>query len=57
MWKNQQKMDENWWKLANIDKECLQIFWTIWGNSMKFLGNMCLKIILRVKKTKVSSSL
>ena len=34
------KFDENWWKLANIEREFLHIFWTIWGNSMKFSGDM-----------------
>ena len=28
----------------------LHIFWTTWGNSMKFSGKMCLKIILKVTK-------
>ena len=28
----------------------LQIFWTTWGNSMKFSGKMCFKIILKVQK-------
>ena len=45
-----QKIDENWWKLANIDREFLHTFWTTWGNSMKFSGKMCLKIILKVTK-------
>ena len=35
-------------KIANIDKEFLHIFWTTWGNSMKFSGKMCFKIILKV---------
>ena len=46
-----QKIDENWWKLANIDREFLHIFWTTWANSMKLSGNMCLKIILKVTKS------
>ena len=37
-------------KIANVDKEFLHIFWTIWGNSMKFSGKMCFKIILKVTK-------
>ena len=37
-------------KIANIDTEILHVFWTNWGNSMKFLGKMCLKIILKVTK-------
>ena len=45
-----QKIDENWWKLASIDREFLHIFWTTLGNSMKFSGKMCVKIILKVTK-------
>ena len=45
-----EKIDENWWKLANVDREFLHIFWTTWRNSMKFSGKMCLKIILKVTK-------
>ena len=37
-------------KIANIDKEIVHISWTTWGNSMKFLGKICLKIILKVMK-------
>ena len=37
-------------KIANIDREFLHIFWTTWGNSIKFSGKMCLKIILKVTK-------
>ena len=47
------KNPKNWGKLmkiANIDREFLHIFWTTWGNSMKFSGKMCLKIILKVTK-------
>ena len=47
------KNPKNWWKLmkiANIDREFLHIFWTTWGNSMKFSEKMCLKIILKVTK-------
>ena len=47
------KNPKNRWnliKLANIDKEFLHIFWTTWGNSMKFSGKICLKIILNVTK-------
>ena len=44
------KTDENWWKLANTDRKFLHIFWTTWGNSMKFSGKMCLKIVLKVTK-------
>ena len=43
-------MDENWRKLANIDREFLHIFWTTWGNSMQFLGKRDLKIILKFTK-------
>ena len=45
-----QKIDENWWKFANINRGFLHIFWTTWGNSMKYSGKMCLKIILKVTK-------
>ena len=37
-------------KIANIDREILHNFWTTWGISMKFSGNMCLMIILKVTK-------
>ena len=37
-------------KIANIDKEILDIFWTTWGISIKFLGKMWLMIILKVLK-------
>ena len=37
-------------KIANIDREFLHIFWTTWGNSMKFSGKMCFNIILKVTK-------
>ena len=58
-WKKKKKM-VTWGKLtkiANIDRELLHIFWTTWGNSMKFSGKMCFKIILKfTKKTSVSPS-
>ena len=38
-------------EIANIDREILHILWTTWGNSKKFSGNICFKIILKVKKT------
>ena len=44
---------KNWGKLmkvANIDREFLYMFWTTWGNSMKFSGKMCFEIILKVTK-------
>ena len=42
---------KNWGKLTdNIDREFLYIFWTTWGNSMKFSGKMCFEIILKVTK-------
>ena len=47
------KNPKNWWKLMkidNIDREFLHVFWTTWGNSMKFSGKMCFKIILKVTK-------
>ena len=37
-------------KIANIDREILRIFWMTWGNSMKFSGKMCFKIMLKVTK-------
>ena len=37
-------------KIANIDRESLHNFWTTWGISMKFSGNLCLMIILEVTK-------
>ena len=37
-------------KIANIDTEFLHIFWTAWGNSMKFSRKVCLKIVLKVRK-------
>ena len=45
------KNPENWWnsmKTANIDREILHNFWTTWGISMKFPGNMWFIIILEV---------
>ena len=37
-------------KIANFNREVLHIFWTTWGNSMKFSGKMRLIIILKVTK-------
>ena len=37
-------------KIANIDREFLHIFWTTWGNSIKFSGKMFFKIILKVTR-------
>ena len=37
-------------KIANIDWEILHIFWTTWGNSLKFSVKMWLIIILKVTK-------
>ena len=37
-------------KIANIGREILQNFWTTTGIWMKFLGKMCLMIILKVTK-------
>ena len=45
-----QKIDENWWKLANIDREIPHIFWTSCVISMKFSEKMCLMIILKITK-------
>ena len=42
-------------KIANIDREFLHIFWTSRGNSMKFSGKMCFKVILKVTKNQVSN--
>ena len=36
--------------IANVDRESLHIFWTIWGISMKFSGKMWLMIILKIIK-------
>ena len=45
-------------EIANIDREFLHIFWTTWGISMKFLGKMCFKIILKfIKKQDFTLSL
>ena len=47
------KNPKNWGRLmqiANIDREFLHIFWTTWGNSVKYSGKMCFKIILKVTK-------
>ena len=44
---------KNWGKLmkiADVDREFLHIFWTTWGNSIKYSGKTCLKIILKVTK-------
>ena len=52
------KNPKNRWKLiklANIDRESLHIFWTIWGISMKFSGKMWLIIILKVTKNQHST--
>ena len=49
---------KNWGKLmkiANVDREILHIFWTTCGNSMKFSGKMCFKIILKVTKNQGST--
>ena len=35
------------WKIANIDREFLHIFWTTWKNSKKYSGKMCFKIVLK----------
>ena len=51
------KNKKNWGKLmkiANIDGEFLHIFWTTWGNSMKFSGEMYFKKILKVTKNQGS---
>ena len=37
-------------KIANIDREFLYILWRTWENSIKFLGKLCFKIILKVTK-------
>ena len=44
-------------KIANIDREILHIFWTTWGNSMKFSGKICFKIILKIKNQGFTLSL
>ena len=45
-----QKNEGKLMKIANIDREILHIFWTTWGNSMKFSGKMRFKILLKVTK-------
>ena len=35
-------------KIANIDRESLHIFWTIWGISMKLSEKMWIMIMLKV---------
>ena len=51
-----QKIDENLWKLANIDREFLDIFWTTWVNSIKFSGNtLSLKDTLFEKPQEMSN--
>ena len=37
-------------KIANIDREFFHIFWTTWGNPIKFSGKLCFKIIWEVRK-------
>ena len=37
-------------KIANIDMKFIHIFWTTWGNSMKFSGKICFKMSLKVTK-------
>ena len=37
-------------KIANIDRQIFHMFWTTWGNSMKFPEKMYFKIILKVTK-------
>ena len=47
------KNPKNWWKLmkiANVDREIFDNFWTTWGISMNFLGKMWLMMILKVTK-------
>ena len=47
------KNQKNPWKsmkIANIDRENFHIFWTTWGNSIKFSGKMWLILILKVTK-------
>ena len=42
-------------KIANIDRDFLHIFWTTWGNSMKFSGKLCFKIIWKATKKQGST--
>ena len=47
------KNPENWWKsikIANIDREILDNFWTAWGISITYSEKMWLMIILTVTK-------
>ena len=53
------KNPKNWgkmMKIANTDKEFFHIFWTAWGNSMKFSGKMYFEIILKLLGVKVTLS-
>ena len=42
------KKSEKLMKIINIDGGNLHMFWTTWGISMKFSGNMRLMIMLKV---------
>ena len=45
------KNPKNRWesmKIANIDRECLHIFWTNWEISIKLSGKMWIMMILKV---------
>ena len=42
-------------KIANVDREILDNFWTTWWISMKISGKMCLMLILKVTKNQGST--
>ena len=44
------KKSEKFMEVVNIDEENLDIFWTIWGISMKFPRKMWLMTILKFTK-------
>ena len=50
------KKFEKFLKMVNIDKQNLHVFRTTSEISMKFSGNMCLMIILKVTKNQVFTS-
>ena len=48
MWQRDVKKSKKLIKIFNIEEENLHIFWTTWGASMTFSGNMWL---MKTKKT------
>ena len=51
---SKKKKKKKMMKIINIERENIHIFWTIWGNSMKFSGKTWLKILLKVTKNRAS---